>query len=72
MATYREDDQHNHQSTLGNSVRTLIGALRKEEQGSHAYLLDVESDEQVLKRLGVKQTAGIGSLLVYPEEEVLV
>ncbi len=50
----------------------VVGVLRKEEQDSHTYLLDVESDEQVSERFGVKQTSGIGSLLVYPEEEVLV
>jgi hypothetical protein len=70
--SYRKNDQHNHQRSLGNSVWMLILILREEEQGGHTYLLDVQPHKQVLKRLGEEQTTSIGTLLVHPEEEVLV
>ena len=35
-------------------------------------MLDVQPHKQVLKRLREEETASIGTLLVHPEEEVLV
>jgi hypothetical protein len=73
-ATHREDNQHNHKSTLRHRARVLIVVLSKEEKCAETYLLNIHADEDGADRLGEEETASVVrlGLVVHPRVMILV
>ena len=71
---YGEDDQNDHQSSLGDGGGRSALVSSEEEESTKADLSDVHSDEDVGDGLGEEESSGVerSILVVDPGEEVWV
>ena len=69
-----EDKQHKHEPTLIDRARATIFALREEEQGGQAKLLDIKPNKYMVNRFWEEKPAGVagGRFIIDPSEKVFV